>query len=160
MAFDAGQQRKIMGHFATGVTVVTSGGPEPTGLTANSVTSLSLDPPLILFALKKDAGSQEAFRESNCFAMSILSADQQDISNRFATPGPKDFSDLESSTAETGAPIIGGALGWVDCQLSEIVEGGDHDIFIGEIVAGELLQEGGEPLLYYAGGYREIAPKE
>ena len=160
MAFDAGQQRKIMGHFATGVTVVTSGGPEPTGLTANSVTSLSVDPPLILFALGKDAGSQASFRESNCFAMSILSADQQDISNRFATPGPKDFSDLETNTAETGAPIIGGALGWVDCQLSEIVEGGDHDIFIGEIVAGELLQDGGEPLLYYAGGYRAIAPKD
>lgn len=160
MAFDAAQQRKIMGHFATGVTVVTSGGDEPAGLTANSVTSLSLDPPLILFALGKDAGSQSAFRESECFAMSILSAAQQDISNRFATPGPKDFSDLDTSTAETGAPVIGGSLGWVDCRLKEILEGGDHDIFVGEIVAGKLLQEGGEPLLYYAGGYRSIAAKE
>lgn len=160
MAFDAGLQRKIMGHFATGVTVVTSGGDEPTGLTANSVTSLSLDPPLVLFALDRKAGSQEAFRESRCFAMSILSSAQQDVSNRFATPGPKEFSDLKTRTAETGAPIFEESLAWVDCRVTEIVEGGDHDIFIGEIIAGELLQEGGDPLLYYAGGYRDIASKE
>lgn len=159
MAFDARQQRRIMGHFATGVTVVTSGGDNPAGLTANSVTSLSLDPPLILFALGKEAGSQNAFRESRCFAVSILSSAQQEISNRFATPGPKDFSDLKTQTAETGAPILGESLAWVDCRVTEVLEGGDHDIFIGEIVAGELLQERGDPLLYYAGGYRQVAPQ-
>ncbi|MFP6763245.1 MAG: flavin reductase family protein, partial [Planctomycetaceae bacterium] len=156
MAFDSGMQRKIMGHFATGVTVVTSGGEEPAGLTANSVTSLSLDPPLVLFALAKKSGAQQAFRDSGCFAMSILSSAQQEISNRFAAPGPKEFSDLNTCTAETGAPILAESMGWVDCRLSEVLEGGDHDIFIGEIVAGDILQDGGEPLLYYAGGYREI----
>jgi len=160
MAFDSGMQRKIMGRFATGVTVVTSGGDEPAGLTANSVTSLSLDPPLVLFALAGKSGSQQAFRDSGCFAMSILSAAQQEISNRFASPGPKDFSGLNTCTAETGAPILADSLAWVDCRLREVVTGGDHDIFIGEIVAGDVVQDDGAPLLYFAGGYREIAPGE
>lgn len=158
MAFDPAEQRKIMGNFATGVTVVTTGGNSPTGLTANSVTSLSLDPPLVLFAVDKNAGSLEAFHESRSFAVNILTAEQQDISNRFATPGPKDFSDLDIKTAETGAPILTNCLGWVDCRLAYVIPGGDHDIFVGEIVAGEL--NGGDPLLYVAGKYRKVTPLE
>jgi len=156
MAFDPAEQRRIMGSFATGVTVVTTSSEPPTGLTANSVTSLSLDPPLVLFAVDKKASSHQAFQDTKCFAMNILTEKQQDISNRFATPGPKDFSDLEIKTAETGAPIIADSLGWVDCKLVEVLPGGDHDIFIGEIVAGEL--NSGDPLLYFAGKYREVAP--
>lgn len=158
MAFDPAEQRRIMGTFATGVTVVTTCGEPATGLTANSVTSLSLDPPLVLFALAKKAGSHQAFRDSGCFAVSILSDKQQDISNRFATPGPKDFSSLNIKTAQTGSPIIADSLAWVDCKLVEVLPGGDHDIFIGEIVAGEL--NGGNPLLYYSGKYRGLAPLE
>lgn len=156
MAFDPAEQRRIMGSFATGVTVVTTNSEPPTGLTANAVTSLSLDPPLVLVAIDKKAGSHQAIKDTGCFAMNILSAQQQAISNQFATPGPKDFSDLNTKTAETGAPIIADSLGWVDCKLSEILPGGDHDIFIGEIVAGEL--NSGDPLLYFSGKYRDVAP--
>ena len=155
MAFDGQELRKIMGSFATGVTVITTDSDPPTGLTANSVTSLSLDPPLILFAVDKKAGSLAAFNETRRFAVSILTTAQQDISNRFATPGPKDFSDLSIKTAETGAPILADALAWADCRVTDVLPGGDHDIFIGEVVAGDV--SGGEPLLYYAGKYREIA---
>ena len=88
--------------------------------------------------------------------MNILTSKQQAVSNKFATPGPKDFSDLDIKTAETGAPIIADSLGWVDCKLTEILSGGDHDVFIGEIVAGEL--NSGDPLLYFAGKYRDVAP--
>jgi len=156
MAFDGQELRKIMGSFATGVTVVTTDSEPPTGLTANSVTSLSLDPPLILFAVDKKAGSLAAFNETRRFAVSILTTEQQDISNRFATPGPKDFSDLSIKTAETGAPILADALAWADCRVVDVLPGGDHDIFIGEVVAGDV--NVGDPLLYYAGKYREIAP--
>lgn len=156
MAFDGKEQRRIMGCFATGVTVVTTDSEPPTGLTANSVTSLSLDPPLVLFAVDKKAGSLEAFKETRRFAVSILTAEQQDISNRFATPGPKDFSDLKTQTAETGAPILSDSLAWVDCKVVDILPGGDHDIFIGEVLAGDAKE--GDPLLYYAGKYREVAP--
>jgi flavin reductase (DIM6/NTAB) family NADH-FMN oxidoreductase RutF len=156
MAFDGQELRKIMGSFATGVTVVTTDTDPPTGLTANSVTSLSLDPPLILFAVDKKAGSLAAFNETRRFAVSILTTEQQDISNRFATPGPKDFSDLSIRTAETGAPILADALAWADCRVVDVLPGGDHDIFIGEVVAGDV--NVGDPLLYYAGKYREITP--
>jgi flavin reductase (DIM6/NTAB) family NADH-FMN oxidoreductase RutF len=156
MAFDPAEQRKILGSFATGVTVITTNSEPPTGLTANSVTSLSLDPPLVLFAVDKRASSLQAFKDAGCFAVNILTAEQQDISNRFASPGPKDFSDLDTRTAETGAPVLNGSLGWVDCRLQYILPGGDHDIFVGEIVAGEY--HGGDPLLYFAGKYRNIAP--
>lgn len=156
MAFDSAEQRKILGSFATGVTVVTTNSNPPAGLTANSVTSLSLDPPLVLFAVDRRASSLQAFREAGCFAVNILTSRQQDISNRFASPGPKDFSDLETMTSATGAPVLKNCLGWVDCRLQYILPGGDHDIFVGEIVAGEF--NGGDPLLYFAGRYREVAP--
>ena len=158
-SFDSQLQRKIMGMFATGVTVVsTRMGDETWGMTANAVTSLSLDPPLVLVAVDKKSQSHTNFSEGGCFAMNILSAAQREISDRFAFTGPKDFSNLEFKTAITGAPILHDTLGWVDCQLKEILAGGDHDIFIGEIVAGELGE--GDPLLYFGGGYAAMAPKE
>ena len=157
MAFDSDAQRKIMGQFATGVTVVGTttedGGTH--GMTANAVTSVSLDPPLVLVCVVKDNQTNGHLQKSRCFSMNILSADQEEISNRFAFKGPRDFSDLDTTTAETGAPILAGTLGWVDCRVSEILPGGDHDIFLGEIVAGECGE--GDPLLYFSGGYARKA---
>jgi flavin reductase len=157
MAFDSADQRRIMGCFATGVTVITTtDGESATGFTANSMTSLSLDPPLVLFALKKTAGSHAAFVSSKKFAVNILTVEQEAVSNRFASPGPKEFSDLNTTTAETGSPILSDSLAWVDCKLVDVIPGGDHDIFIGEVLAGDV--NGGEPLLYF-GGYRQLAAK-
>ncbi|MGQ0633915.1 MAG: flavin reductase family protein [Planctomycetaceae bacterium] len=157
MPFDSGLQRKIMGRFATGVTVVTTGVEgRHGGLTANAVCSLSLDPPLVLVAVDKKAGSHAELREHRYFALNILALDQQEISQRFAKPGPKDFTGLKWKTATTGAPIFEGVLGWLDCRVAEILPGGDHDIFVGEIVAGELGDES-PPLLYFSGGYRRLA---
>lgn len=157
MAFDSALQRKIMGRFATGVTVVTtSKDGRHGGLTANAVCSLSLDPPLVLVAVDKRAGSHAELLEHKCFAVNILASDQEEISQRFAKSGPKDFSGLEWKTAVTGAPILAGTLGFVDCRVSDVLRGGDHDIFVGEIVAGEV-SEGGRPLMYYSGKYRQLA---
>jgi flavin reductase len=156
MTFDSKQQRKIMGQFATGVTVVTTDGEAgPHGLTANAVASLSLDPPLVLVAVEKRAHSLEYIKKNRCFAVNILRLDQEEISRRFATPGPKEFSGLNITTATTTAPILSDCLAFVDCRVVQILPGGDHEIFVGEIVAGEF--HGGEPLLYYAGGYRRLA---
>ncbi|MGP0066053.1 MAG: flavin reductase family protein [Isosphaeraceae bacterium] len=156
MAFDSKLQRKIMGHWATGVTVVTTDGEAGShGLTANAVASLSLDPPLVLVAVDKRAATLDYLKKNRCFAVNILRLDQQDISTRFATPGPKDFSDLNITTVETGSPVLADCLAYLDCRVYEILPGGDHDIFVGEIVAGE--HWGGEPLLYFSGGYRRIA---
>jgi flavin reductase (DIM6/NTAB) family NADH-FMN oxidoreductase RutF len=156
MAFDSKKQRKIMGQFATGVTVVTTGGEAGQhGLTANAVASLSLDPPLVLVAVDRSAHSIDYLRKNRCFAVNILRLDQESISRRFATPGPKDFSDLKMITASTAAPILPDCLAYVDCLVVEILPGGDHEIFVGEIVGGEY--HGGEPLLYHAGGYCRLA---
>ena len=156
MTFDSQKQRKIMGHFATGVTVVTTEGEAGShGMTANAVTSLSLDPPLVLIAVDKRAALLEYLVKNRCFAVNILRLDQEDLSRRFATPGPKDFSDLNVTTAVTGSPILADGLAFLDCRVHDILPGGDHDIFVGEIVAGEY--QGGEPLLYFSGRYRSLA---
>jgi flavin reductase (DIM6/NTAB) family NADH-FMN oxidoreductase RutF len=157
MPFDSKLQRRIMGRFATGVTVVgTVYQGQCSGMTANAVTSLSLDPPLVLVAIDKKAQTHTHVSASGCFALSILSADQEDISQRFAASGPKDFSGLPIMTDVTGAPILHGALAYVDCRLREILPGGDHDIFIGEIVSGDVL-DGDQPLLFFGGKYARLA---
>jgi flavin reductase len=156
MSFDSKKQRQILGHFATGVTVVTTDGEAGShGLTANAFASLSLDPPLVLVAVDKRAATLEYLKKNLCFAVSILRLEQEAVSTRFATPGPKDFSDLNIITAETGSPILADCLAFLDCRVYDILPGGDHDIFVGEILAGEY--QGGEPLLYFAGRYRRLA---
>jgi flavin reductase (DIM6/NTAB) family NADH-FMN oxidoreductase RutF len=155
MAFDSKEQRRIMGMFATGVTVASTRLESETwGMTANAVTSLSLNPPLVLLAIQNDSQSYSKFQSAGCFALNILAREQKVISDRFAYVGPKDFSNLNYKTAVTGSPILLDALAWVDCQLREVLAGGDHGIFIGEIVAGEARQ--GEPLLYYQGRYATL----
>ena len=155
MSFDSQLQRRIMGKFATGVTVAsTCVDGETWGMTANAVTSLSLDPPLVLLCVAVDSQSYTNFVKGGCFALSILGAADQEASDRFAFKGPKDFSGLPTRTAETGAPILTSAVGWVDCRLKEVLPGGDHGIFVGEIVAGEASDQA--PLLYFDGKYAQL----
>ncbi len=156
MAFDPAKQRKIMGQFATGVTVVTTAGKAGThGLTANAVASLSLDPPLVLVAVDKKAHSMDFLKVNRCYAVNILRAEQEEVSRRFAVPGPKDFTGLSVFSSVTGSPILTDCLAFLDCVVVDILPGGDHEIFIGEIVAGEV--HGGDPLLYHSGKYRQLA---
>lgn len=159
MAFDSLEQRRVMGHFATGVTVITTrNGEELYGMTANAVTSLSLNPPLILVSVDCQAHMHGCLKVSRCFAVNILTEAQEDRSRRFAARGPKDFSDLDTITAVTGSPIFVDSLAYVDCRLTEIFSGGDHDIFIGEIVAGATRD--GRPLMFYRGQYGRLDGNE
>jgi flavin reductase (DIM6/NTAB) family NADH-FMN oxidoreductase RutF len=157
MPLDARQQRKIMGHFATGVTVIGTALADGTtwGMTANAVTSLSLDPPLVLVAVDKGSQTATHLQASRRFAVSILSAAQEAVSRRFAGDGPRDFSGLPTKTAVTGSPILAESIAWVDCEVSEVLPGGDHDIYLGRIVAGDM--KGGEPLLFFCGKYGRLA---
>ncbi len=152
MAFDNMEQRRIMGHFATGVTVVTTCYEEkPQGMTANAVASLSLDPPLVLVSVDIQAQMNTCLKASDCFAVNILTVEQEELSVRFAKHGPKDFSGIEYRTEATGSPVFELALAFVDCRVTNVLPGGDHDIFIGEIVAGGTRE--GRPLLFYGGQY-------
>jgi flavin reductase (DIM6/NTAB) family NADH-FMN oxidoreductase RutF len=156
MAFDSVKQRKIMGQFATGVTVVTTGGKAGLhAMTANAVASLSLDPPLVVVAVDKKAHARGLLTVNRCYAVNILRAEQEELSRRFAVPGPKDFAGLEVISAVTGSPILAACLAYLDCVVVDILPGGDHEIYVGEIVAGEVHR--GKPLVYYSGKYRHLA---
>ena len=156
MAFDSMDQRRIMGHFATGVTVVTTWHEnKPQGMTANAVASLSLDPPLVLVSVDVKAQMNACLKASNCFAVNILTEEQEELSVRFARHGPKDFSGIAYRTEATDSPVLDLALAFVDCRVTSILPGGDHDIFIGEIVAGGTRE--GRPLLFYSGKYGSLS---
>ena len=155
MAFDPMLQRQIMGRFATGVTVVTTRyGEQISGMTANAVMSLSLDPPLIVVSVDCQSNMHGHLTQGQCYAINVLKHDQEELSRRFAKPGPKDFSDLKMTVAETGAPIFVDALAYVDCRVVEVARAGDHDMFIGEPLAGETYD--GEPLIFYSGQYAQL----
>lgn len=155
VTIDPDLQREVMGRFATGVTVVTTRhGEEISGMTANAVVSLSLDPPLILVCVDLEGSMHGLLKAGGCFAVNVLKADQQELSTRFAKPGPKDFSGIELTEAQTGAPILAGALAYADCKVVDIVRGGDHDMFIGQMLTGETHE--GAPLIFYGGQYANL----
>ncbi|MBU6282011.1 flavin reductase family protein [bacterium] len=158
MAFDQSEFRRVLGHFATGVTVVTTLDAEgkPAGLTANAVSSVSLDPPLVLVCVDKKAETAACFAASGVFTVNILSEEQEGLSRRFAKSGPDKFSGVGFHAGGNGAPVLEGALARIECRIRQSVEAGDHVIHIGLAeaigVEGEL-----DPLLYFRGGYRNLA---
>jgi flavin reductase (DIM6/NTAB) family NADH-FMN oxidoreductase RutF len=153
--FDSQQQRRILGRFATGITVATTRvGDELFGMTANAVTSLSLDPPLVLLCVDKRAGFLTPLKVSKIFALNILGEEHEHHSRHFAQKGPKAFTAWNADASVTGAPILQDALAWVDCKVTDILPGGDHEIFVGEIVAGDCRD--GRPLLYFSGNYANL----
>ena len=155
MTLDSTDFRKIMGDFATGVTVVTTLGGEgnPYGVTVNSFTSVSLEPMLVLVCLDNHLKGLPLFLKQKVFAINILSQKQQHISEYFATSVPDRSKYLELRGEVTGAPIIKGCLGHLECSLSTCYPGGGHQILIGKVLGGKLSSETHRPLLYFGGGY-------
>lgn len=147
-----------MGHWATGVAVVTARAEgRRCGLTATAVASLSLDPLLVLACIERDADTYACIRGSGAFAISMLRADQERIARRFAAQDVADkFAGVAYREERTGAPVLEGALAWVDCRLWRNDDGGDHGIFIGEVLDGDAAD--GEPLIYYRSGYGGVKP--
>src|SRR5213592_897061 len=156
MAFDASELRKVMGCFATGVTVITTRDQEgrPYGLTANAVTSLSLEPPLLLICVDRKAETFPHFFDSKIFVLNILADDQEDVSRRFAKTGGDKFEGLRCRLGRLDTPILDGTLGHVECRIIETLEGGDHVIHIGEVEHAEARD--GRPLLFFRGSYRHL----
>ncbi len=156
MPIDKQEFRRVLGHFAAGVTVVTTVGDDgqPYGLTATAFTSVSLEPPLVLVCVDKRAESHPHFHVSRVFAVNFLGVDHEHLSRRFATSGGDKFKDLKFSRGVTGAPLLSEALGYLECRTVEVIEGGDHTIFLGQVEAADARE--GEPLLYFKGAYRRI----
>jgi flavin reductase (DIM6/NTAB) family NADH-FMN oxidoreductase RutF len=148
--------RRACGRFATGVAIAGAmdANGVPHGLTVNSFSSVSLEPPLILICLGHAIARIDVFREARFFGLSVLRADQRDLSERFAERMDNRFDGLPWRRGETGAPLLDGVLAQIECATVRRVTAGDHDIFVAEMLAAEVYE--GEPLIYYASTYREL----
>lgn len=145
--------RALLGRFATGVTVLTARGPDgaPIGMTASSVASASLDPPLLLVCVDRGHEMHAALQSSRHFVLNVLAADQEALSRRFAAEAHDRFDGLAYREDPRGLPILDGALAHIQCEKTNAVPAGDHTVFFGLVTGGSVTDR--QPLLYYRGGY-------
>jgi flavin reductase (DIM6/NTAB) family NADH-FMN oxidoreductase RutF len=152
MAFDNALFKQVMRRWASGITVITTvSGDNLIGVTASAFSSLSADPPLVLVCLNRKLYTHRVIEEAGVFAVNILSAGQIEIGKRFAGMHPQvqdRFEGLEHTTAATGCPILGDTAGWLDCDLQAAYPGGDHTIFVGQVLAANAMAQV-EPLGYF-----------
>jgi len=153
MTPDEASFRTVLGHFATGVTIITAmDGDEPIGVSANSFTSVSLDPPLVLFCAAKASTTWPRIEAAGKFTVNILNEHQEDVCRVFATKGADRFSRIGWRTSGNGQPILHDSLAYIDCEMQEQHDAGDHIIVVGRVQELGVLSEEG-PLLFYRGGY-------
>jgi flavin reductase (DIM6/NTAB) family NADH-FMN oxidoreductase RutF len=158
MAVDARRYRQVMGHFATGVAIVTCSGPDgPAGLTTNAVTSVSLDPLLLLVCFDNTSRTLVAVRQARRFAVNVLRAGQEDLARVFASKrvAREKFEAVTHMVAH-GVPVLDAALAWLACDLRDLHPGGDHTIGIGAVTHMDADPDGA-PLLWFRGTYRSVA---
>ena len=160
MALDSRAYRDIWGSFATGVTVITTDvGGWCHGMTANGVASVSLDPLLMLVCVDKSTRCHGQLHAAGKFGVSFLGEDQEAISSIFAKRGDPEERALRGvsfSAGPQGTPILDGSIAYLECRLKEVLPGGDHELFIGEALGGEILRPEAAPLLFFRGRYRKI----
>ncbi|HMN97834.1 MAG TPA: flavin reductase [Miltoncostaeaceae bacterium] len=147
--------RRTMGHFATGVTVVTARdrAGRTFGTTANSLTSVSLEPPLLLVCLTHGSETLAAIRDAGRFGVNVLRAGQRDLSERFARPADARTWFGVRTHVSGGVPVLDDALAALECELHETVEAGDHHVVFGRVLAADHIDDDPAPLLYFRGGY-------
>jgi flavin reductase (DIM6/NTAB) family NADH-FMN oxidoreductase RutF len=159
MSIDAARFRQIIGHFATGVTVITTAHDGWLhGMTANAITSVSLDPLLLLICVDRTAHAHEQVAKSGKFAVNILTEEQEDISRLFANTAEPEQGSLRGAAYHFGmhgAPVLDQSLAYLECEVVDRCEGGDHTIFIGAVLDGDLLHEA-SPLIFHRSGYRRL----
>ena len=147
--------RQSLGRFATGVTVVTCLGDKgPCGITANSFSSVSLDPPLVLWNIAKVSNSLRAYLAAEHFAINVLNAHQSDLSHHFAQSDHTVFNGIEYTVSQHGVPILPDTIACFECRTHEVHDCGDHFIIIGEVE--DFRSDDREPLLFYGGEYRRV----
>jgi flavin reductase (DIM6/NTAB) family NADH-FMN oxidoreductase RutF len=154
MAIEPTEFRRVLAHWATGVTVIATVTPEgePRGMTASAFASVSLSPPLVLACVEQSADTFAALSSAGIFSINFLRTGMDDVARRFAGDDTASkFRDVAWHTGVSGAPVLDDALAWVDCRVHAVHEGGDHRIFIGIVLDGGTAD--GEPLLYYRGRY-------
>lgn len=160
MSVSAETFRETLSFLPGGVTVVTAREPDgsPAGLTATAVCSVSLRPPLVLVCVEDGSSTRSAIAREKSFAVNLLDEDQAPLARRFAGGRTDKFDGVPWATAETGAPVLEAAVGYVDCRVERrMSDAGDHEIYIGEVRAAEIFRPGARnPLVYYLGEYRAL----
>jgi flavin reductase (DIM6/NTAB) family NADH-FMN oxidoreductase RutF len=153
---DANEFRRACARFATGVCVLTTCTPDgrPHGLTVNSFSSLSLDPPLVMAAIARSSGQLPGFQISGFFAVNILTEEQRDLSARFARAEEGRFNGAPWSAGVTGSPVFERTLGVIECRTVQWLDAGDHRVLVGQAVAAVVRH--GRPLLYFESGYASL----
>lgn len=156
---DPDEFRTILGHFATGVTVVTAMvDGEPVGMAANAFSSVSLDPPLVLFCAAKSSSTWPEIEKTGSYAVNILGEHQAEVCRNFATkPARERFADVAFHTAATGSPILSDSVAFVDCRIEAEHDAGDHTIVVGRVVELGQFQADLPPLLFHRGAYPTLA---
>lgn len=145
--------RQVLGHFASGVAVITTCDEQgPAGLTCQSFTAVSLDPPLVSFAPSRRSRSWPRIRRAGRFCANVLAADQEQVCRAFATSGRDKFTGVPWQLSAGGSPVIEGALSWVDCTIEAVYDGGDHLIVLGLVHDLDVAREG-PPLVFFRGSY-------
>ncbi|MHB8683481.1 MAG: flavin reductase family protein [Dehalococcoidia bacterium] len=161
MPFDPLEFRAIVGHLPTGVTVITTAaGEEMQGMTANAVTALSLDPVLVLICVDKGTHTHRVLEEGRVFAVNILAEHQEEVSRLFARRAEPEIGSLRGQRlvlGATGAPILEDCLAFLECRVAYVHDGGDHSIFLGEVVDGRVVQDA-RPLVFFRGRYHGLGP--
>jgi flavin reductase (DIM6/NTAB) family NADH-FMN oxidoreductase RutF len=148
--------RRACGRFATGVTIasVLDASGAPHGLTVNSFTAVSLEPPLVMICLGHAVSAIEHFRAAKHFGINVLAEGQRDLSDRFARKGEDRFDGLEWQPGVTGVPLLPGVVAAIECAVHRRFTAGDHDVFVGEMLKGRVTK--GDPLIYFGSRYREL----
>jgi flavin reductase (DIM6/NTAB) family NADH-FMN oxidoreductase RutF len=150
---DPARFRELLGHFATGVTVVTTRTPDgtPVGMTASAVAAVSLDPPLVLVCIDRRHDMHPALQAASHFVLNVLAADQQALSRRFAELDEDRFAGVAYRGSATGLPVLDGVLAAIECEKRDAVAAGDHTVFFGLVTGGHTAP--GSPLVYYRSAY-------
>lgn len=153
---EAAEFRQLLGRFATGVTILTTRDPSghPIGMTASSVASVSLVPPLLLVCVDRRHDMHAAMLAAPRFVLNVLAADQEAISRRFAAERPDRFDGIGYMESRHGLPLLDGVLATIECEKQAATPGGDHTVFIGLVTGGSVTDR--RPLLYYRGGYASL----
>lgn len=151
--FDSAKFRQVLGHFPTGVAVVTSmSDGKPVGFAVGSFASLSLEPPQILFCAGRQSSSWPKIEASGVFCANILADDQEDVCRVFAGKSDDKFAEIGWKRSGNGSPLLAGVLAYIDCSIANVIESGDHYIVIGDVTDLDVQHEGG-PLVFFRGGY-------
>lgn len=157
-SFDSATFRQVLGHYPTGVCVVTAVAEdgEALGMVVGSFTSVSLEPPLVAFLPARSSSTWPRIAKVGRFCVNVLASDQLALCKQLAKSGPDKFADVSHRASANGSPILDGVVAWIDCVLDNVVEAGDHDIAIGRVAALEI-ERVGNPLIFFQGRYGEFA---